>query len=311
MPLAQCQQRCAATSGCAAITVDVLNISWKRNVAFNCYTGHGADELIDVSGTANDCYEMTLPECKTQCVLTAGCSGVVHDNLKDYCCLRANITLSRCDKGTTEWDTHTIASSVTIPEDQRPCRRRSAVTVGECDAQSEGSDTYLMNEMPLAPWWLGSHFAERSLMLRHYSCDPERQNTRGVCTFREAQAMLPTLQEEGYSVINIDWPVSASPDSLYEGFGAADYYKVDPLLGTVEDWHAFAAAAHGHGMKIVADFNPSYFWTGAPAFKRAVADVRRPVITPCAVASALVPMDGEVPGGDAPAARCQPEERIH
>ena len=25
---------------------------------------------------------------------------------------------------------------------------------------------------------------------------------------------------------------------------------------------------------VVADFNPSYFWTGAPAFKQAIADVR-------------------------------------
>jgi hypothetical protein len=27
-------------------------------------------------------------------------------------------------------------------------------------------------------------------------------------------------------------------------------------------------------MKVVADWNPSYFWTGAPAFKKAIADVR-------------------------------------
>ncbi len=64
-------------------------------------------------------------------------------------------------------------------------------------------------------------------------------------------------------MVNLDWPVEASPDSLYEGglnpssgfntnpntntkycsnlttdlgFGAKDYFKVDPLLGTDEDW---------------------------------------------------------------------------
>jgi hypothetical protein len=276
MSLAQCQQTCAATPGCSAVTMDVLNLSWTRHVAHNCYTGHGADELIDGSGTVNQCNEMTVPECKTQCVLTAGCTGVVYDTQQDYCCLRANITLTRCDRGDAEWDTHTITSRSIIPVPRRLCRHhRGTVAIGQCDAQSETSDTWVMNEAPLSPWWLSTHFAERSLMLRRYSCDPTNLNARGVCSLREAaQRILPRLRSEGYTVVNVDWPVSASPDSLYEGFGAADYYKVDPLLGTDADWHAFVATAEGLGMKVVADWNPSYFWTGAPAFKTAIADVR-------------------------------------
>jgi hypothetical protein len=274
LSLAQCQQKCVATPGCSALTTDVVNISWAKHAAHNCYTGHGADELIDGSGTVDECNEMTVAECRTQCVLTPGCSAVVYDNQQDYCCLRANVTLSRCDKGDAEWDTHTIQSTAPIPEDRRPCRLHKSVAIGECDAQSETSDTYVMNEAPLSPWWLGTHFAERSLMLRHYSCSPENLNERGICTFREAQQLLPKLAQEGYSVVNIDWPVSASPDSLYEGFGATDYYKVDPLLGTEADWHSFVKAANALGMKVVADFNPSYFWTGAPKFKEALADVR-------------------------------------
>ena len=274
MSLAQCQQRCSATRGCSALTTDVLNVSWAKHAAHNCYSGHGADELIDGSGTVNDCNEMTVAECRTQCMLTPGCSAVVYDNQQDYCCLRANVTLTRCDKGDTEWDTHLLKSAVPIPADRRPCRLHRAVSIGECDAQSETSDTYIMNEAPLQPWWLTTHFAERSLMLRHYSCSPRRLNERGVCTFQEAQRMLPRLAQEGYSVVNIDWPVHASPDSLYEGFGATDYYQVDPLLGTIGDWHSFVSAARRLGMKVVADFNPSYFWTGAPRFKEALSDVR-------------------------------------
>ena len=217
---------------------------------------------------------MTVPECRTQCVLTPGCSAVVYDTQQDYCCLRANVSLHRCDHGDPEWDTHVIEATISIPESQRPCRLHSAVAIGECDAQSETSDTYVLNEAPLQPWWLTTHFAERSLMLRHYSCSPLTLNQRGVCNFREAQQLLPRLEQEGYSVVNVDWPVSASPDSLYEGFGASDYYRVDPLLGTTADWHAFTSTAHLLGLKVVADFNPSYFWTGAHKFKEALADVR-------------------------------------
>ena len=60
-------------------------------------------------------------------------------------------------------------------------------------------------------------------------------------------------------------PVEASPDSLFEGFGAKNFTNVDPKLGTPEEWLAFVADAHGRGLKVVADFNPSYFWTGVSA----------------------------------------------
>ena len=78
----------------------------------------------------------------------------------------------------------------------------------------------------------------------------------------------------GYSVLNIDWPVESGPYSLYEGFGAKDFMSLDPLLGTDADWDAFVGEAHERGMMVVSDFNPSYFWTGAPAFKKACAVVR-------------------------------------
>ena len=45
-------------------------------------------------------------------------------------------------------------------------------------------------------------------------------------------------------------------------------------LGTEDDWTSFVAAANRNGLKVVVDFNPSYFWTGALAFKQAVADVK-------------------------------------
>ena len=55
--------------------------------------------------------------------------------------------------------------------------------------------------------------------------------------------MLPDLRESGYSVVNVDWPVHASPDELYEGFGILNISAVDPLLGTDADWAAYGRAS--------------------------------------------------------------------
>ena len=75
-------------------------------------------------------------------------------------------------------------------------------------------------------------------------------------------------------MVNIDWPVWSGPDLLYEGFSIYEPMRVDPLLGTDADWSTFVDAAHARGMRVVCDFNPSYFSVNAPAFLRAVDDVR-------------------------------------
>ena len=277
MPLARCLGACRATPNCTAVVTDVLNVSWSVHRSVNCYAGRGAAELIDGQGTVDSCSVMTLPECRTQCLLTAGCTGAEYNAAPvggGNCCLRANITLAKCDQtpGRT-WDLHELVVRKTVPADARSCRRRADVVIGECDGQSETSDTFVVvADSP--SWWLTTnHYAERSFMPRHYSCDPATPNA--TCTLRQLQAMLPDVQAQGYSVVNVDWPVESGPDSLYEGYGAKDFRKVDPALGTTEDWLAFVSVAHGLGLRVIADFNPSYFWTGAPAFKQAVHDVKK------------------------------------
>lgn len=105
-------------------------------------------------------------------------------------------------------------------------------------------------------WWHNTHYAERVFQARayHHSLDA-------------TAAMLPDIKALGYSVVNLDWPVMAGPVNLYGGFGPKDYYHVEPLIGTDDDWVKFVEAAHALDMKVVSWFNPSYFWTGATAFK--------------------------------------------
>ena len=148
----------------------------------------------------------------------------------------------------------------------------TAITLLPLLPQAEGYDTYVRQPTPPNPWWLTSNFAERSLMPRRFRCS-EHSRSPGICTLKELRGLLPSLQESGYSVLNIDWPVWAGPDQLYEGFGIYNATAVDPLLGNDDDWRAFAGDVHGRGMRLIADFNPSYFYTGAPDFRRAAADV--------------------------------------
>ncbi len=49
------------------------------------------------------------------------------------------------------------------------------------------------------------------------------------------------------------------PGGSYHGYATTDYYRIDPRLGTNEDWSALVADAHARGMKVVMDmiFNHS------------------------------------------------------
>ena len=275
MPLDECKARCTTASGCAAVAVLAEEVEWQRHGGLNCYRGHGATELIDGDGTVDSCFAMTLEECKTQCLVTGGCIAVEWNRVAHAgaCCLRADIELQRCDRSSGGWDLHAITRRAAVPPPRRLCRLLPAVAVAACDGQSDAVDTHVLrSEGGGQPWWLTTHFAERAFMPRHYSCD--RATPNATCTLRQLARLLPAVVEQGYSVVNVDWPVEAGPDSLYEGFGAKDYWSVDPLLGTQEDWAAFVGEAHRLDLKVVIDFNPSYFWTGAPAFQRALRDVR-------------------------------------
>jgi hypothetical protein len=256
----------------------VVNIGWGKHAGLNCYAGHGATELSDFGA---DQSRMTLAECKTQCYLMTDCDGIVYEpqDGQGFCFLRADIKLAQCEISTGSWDTHLMVTSK-IPEDSRPCFLHTNISIADCDTTSEDYDTHTRSSSGRSPWWLTTNFAERAIMPRHYSCTSSGKKT---CTLPDIQVLLDGFEHQGFNVINIDWPVDSGPDSLYEGFGARDYFGLDPLLGSnphdnatvLAEWKALVSDIHSRGMRVVSDFNPSYFWSGAPAFKQALADVHQ------------------------------------
>jgi glycosidase len=117
------------------------------------------------------------------------------------------------------------------------------------------------------PWW------------HHLTNERALDAVRYGFTLQDVQNNLDSYQAQGYQVINLDWPISAGPVSLFGGFSASDYYHTDPRLAAPgtnadTDWSNFVTAVHKHGMAVISWFNPSYIWTGSPLFKQAEADVQ-------------------------------------
>lgn len=248
--IASCQARCDTTERCVGVLYEAAGFLWTTHTNRNCYDGSGAVEIaLNSEADADTCRPMRLAECQTQCVLVPGCTGIVWSTTGSDCCLRTDIRLSRCDGGDGEWNTYKLT---TRSEGSGACWRLSAVTLASCDTQSEGLDTYLKDEAPRAPWWLTTNFVERTLMPRRYVCSPSSPPP-GTCTLVDLRRMLPALQQQGYSVLNIDWPVHASPDALFQGFGIANATEVDPLLGSTDEWLAFVDAAHAYVSRITGD----------------------------------------------------------
>jgi hypothetical protein len=116
------------------------------------------------------------------------------------------------------------------------------------------------------PWW------------QHDTMERTLNAVNNGQTLQDVQNNLATYRAQGYQVIDLDWPVSAGPTSIYNGFSASDYMNVDPRLAAPStdpdtDWTNFVAAAHSLGMEVTSWFNPSYMWTGSALFEQAEADV--------------------------------------
>ena len=272
LTLEECQQQCEATIDCVGIVRKVADVRWTAHSDANCYDGAGAKSVrLPSAPNTHVCYSTTLDECQTQCLLADGCTGIVWHTSDGACCARSDINISQCETG-GGYATYELTIYARHPE-RGECWRRSGIDIAHCDAEHDDYDTHVLHPAaPAEPWWLTTNFAERAVMPRRYACR-EGSPPPGICTLQDLRKLLPSLRASGYSVLNVDWPVHAGPDALYEGFGIHNATAIDPLLGSDADWAALVDDAHSHGMKVVADFNPSYFHTGSPYFRQAVHDV--------------------------------------
>jgi len=81
-------------------------------------------------------------------------------------------------------------------------------------------------------------------------------------TFRDALALVPYLAELGISHVYASPLTEARPGSTH-GYDIVDHNRLNPEIGTAEEFHALIAALRGHGMGLIIDIVPNHMGIGA------------------------------------------------
>ena len=91
----------------------------------------------------------------------------------------------------------------------------------------------------------------------------------GIGDFKGIQNKLDYL--DGLGVTGI-WLSPAHPSDSYHAYDVTDYYAVNPLYGTEQDFKNLIDAAHAKGIKIYMDYVLNHSGKGNEWFKQALAD---------------------------------------
>ena len=94
-------------------------------------------------------------------------------------------------------------------------------------------------------------------------------NGDGIGDFKGIQNKLDYLDEMGVTGL---WLSPAHPSDSYHAYDVTDYYDVNPLYGTQQDFKNLIDAAHGKGIKIYMDYVLNHSGKGNAWFKQALAD---------------------------------------
>ena len=114
-----------------------------------------------------------------------------------------------------------------------------------------------------APWW------RQGIVYQVYPRSFADANGDGTGDIKGIQSKLPYLRDLGVDAIWINpWYASPLNDG---GYDVEDYRRIDPRFGDVEAAEQFIAAAHEHGIRIIADFVPNHTSSEHVWFQAALA----------------------------------------
>lgn len=94
-------------------------------------------------------------------------------------------------------------------------------------------------------WW------KRSVVYQVYPRSFADSDGDGVGDLRGIIDRLDHLEELGIDVVWLS-PINVSPHAD-NGYDISDYYAIDPVFGTLDDFDDLVAALHGRGMRLVMD----------------------------------------------------------
>src|SRR6202790_4185253 len=99
-------------------------------------------------------------------------------------------------------------------------------------------------------WW------RHGIFYQIYPRSFQDSNADGVGDLAGIIGRLPYLQALGIDAIWLS-PIFPSPMADF-GYDISDYTGIDPLFGTMEDFDALVAAAHGASLKVILDLVPNH-----------------------------------------------------
>ena len=97
-----------------------------------------------------------------------------------------------------------------------------------------------------------THWYEHAIIYQIYPKSFQDSNDDGVGDLNGIRQRLPYLQQLGINTIWLN-PVFVSPQ-VDNGYDVADYFKIDPRMGTMADMKALIAACHQVGIHVLLDF---------------------------------------------------------
>lgn len=125
--------------------------------------------------------------------------------------------------------------------------------------------------MSQTPWW------QSAVIYQIYPKSFQDSAARGTGDLKGIMARLDYLKTLGVDALWLT-PVYVSPQ-VDNGYDIADYLAIDPAYGTMEDFEALLAAAHGRDIRIVMDIVVNHTSTEHAWFKSALGDRTAPTAT--------------------------------
>jgi len=109
------------------------------------------------------------------------------------------------------------------------------------------------------PWW------KETVFYQIYMPSFQDSDGNGISDFNGMTSCLDYLQSLGIKGIWLT-PFLSSP-KVDNGYDVADYYQIDPVYGTVDDFNNFLNEAHNRGIKVIMDMVLNHTSTDSKWFR--------------------------------------------